>query len=102
MNDKNQLIDSLRQELKDLNEASLKAVREIGIQGDEALMLEKVKNIHLNDKVVALEKQISPLEQQLKGARVALEPLKKELAQQRAIIERFVSFEALQSFQEGN
>ncbi|HQW57973.1 MAG TPA: DNA-binding protein [Gammaproteobacteria bacterium] len=65
LKDKNQHIGSLRQELKELNEASLMAVKDIGYQADEALIVEKLKTIHLSDQVHALQKTVEDLKKEL-------------------------------------
>jgi hypothetical protein len=65
MIDKNQHIESLRQELKEVNQTSLASVMDIGYRGDDALMMEKVKTLHLKDQVIALEKTVETLKQQL-------------------------------------
>lgn len=65
MIDKNQQIESLRQELKEVNQTSLASVMDIGYRGDDALMMEKVKTLHLKDQVIALEKTVGTLKQQL-------------------------------------
>ena len=72
--DKNQHIESLRQELKELNEASLMAVKDIGYQADEALIVEKLKTIHLSDQVKALQKTVEDLKKELLKAQVVKRP----------------------------
>jgi hypothetical protein len=68
MIDKNQQIESLRQELKEVNQSSLAAVMDLGYRGDDALMTEKVKTLHLRDKVAGLEKTVQALRQPLLDA----------------------------------
>lgn len=68
MIDKNQQIESLRQELKEVNQSSLNAVMDLGYRGDDALMREKVQTLHLRDKVAELEKTVQALKQPLLDA----------------------------------
>ncbi len=100
--DKNQLVESLRQELREVNQASLAQVREMGYQGDEALMEEKVKSLNLQEKVSALEKELSSLQQQLAREQQANQPLRNEIEKQRRLIENTVTFPQLKTMENGS
>ncbi len=51
-------IESLQQELREVNQYALDKLRSMGYEGDEALMAEKVRVIHLEDKLKALESEL--------------------------------------------
>ena len=57
-----------------MNEASLIAVKDIGYQADEALIVEKLKTIHLSDQVKALQKTVEDLKKELLKAQVVKRP----------------------------
>lgn len=59
--DKNQQIEALHTELKAVHQDNLEYVKKIGVASDEALIQEKVKAIHLADKVDALTQEVKRL-----------------------------------------
>lgn len=65
LSDKNAEIESLKAELKTVHLASIEMVRKTSFEGQDLLMLERVKTINLNDQVKALNAKIHQLEQKL-------------------------------------
>lgn len=59
--DKNQQIEVLHTELKAVHQDNLEYIKKIGVASDEALIQEKVKAIHLGDKVDALTQEVKRL-----------------------------------------
>jgi hypothetical protein len=57
-NEKNQLIESLRDELRHVNAAGLDKIRTTSTQGHDALLQEKIKNIALQDKISLIKKDL--------------------------------------------
>ena len=51
-------IESLQQELREVNQYALAKLKTMGYEGDEALMAEKVRVIHLEDKLKSLESDL--------------------------------------------
>lgn len=100
LEDKNNLIGSLRQELKEINKASIEQVKNIGRKGDDALMEEKVKTIHLQDELNQQRQTIEELRAQLLKNQETIIPLKKEVERQRKFIHEVVSFEQLQQYEQ--
>ena len=98
LTDKNQHIERLTLELKEVNELHLKAIKEVGQRGDELLLQEKVKTISLTDQLKALQSQNKLLTEKLDQEAKAREPLQRELKRQEALIKRFISWKQLQSF----
>ena len=76
LGDKNQQIESLREEIKVLNTESRKEAIEAGYKAQEDLMNERVININLKEKIKGLEKTVSDLQQRLLQAQVAHQRLK--------------------------
>jgi len=98
MSDKNRQIERLTQELKEVNGTHFNILREVGRKGDEALIQEKVACINLKEKVNELQKQIKLMEERLILEAKAKEPLQREIKQQKALIDHFITWEQLQSF----
>lgn len=67
LSDKNAEIENLKSELKTLHLASIEMVRKISFEGQDLLMLERVKTINLNDQVKVLNAKIHQLEQKLEA-----------------------------------
>lgn len=67
LSDKNAEIESLKIELKTVHLASIEMVRKTSFEGQDLLMLERVKTINLNDQVKALNAKIHHLEQKLEA-----------------------------------
>ncbi len=95
-----QLIGSLRDELREVNIASIEQVKNIGRKGDDALMEEKVKTIHLQDELNQQRKTIEELRAQLLKNQETIIPLKKEIERQRKFIQEVISFEQLQQYEQ--
>lgn len=100
LRDKNKQVESLREELKELNQASLKQVRDAGFRGDEALMQEKVISLNLKEKISSLEKMLETRQQELTREQQSTKPLRQEIERQRRMIERLITFEQLQTYKE--
>lgn len=96
--DKDQLIASLREELRQSHQASLEKIREIGYHGDELLMQEKVKSINLEEKVKDLTENLSRLQQELVNANRAVEPLKVQIRELQKLITDNLTSEQLQTY----
>ena len=100
LNQQNQLIESLRQELKEVNQISIERVKELGRKGDDALIEEKVKSINLQEEITQQKQIIEELKLQLLKNQESIIPLKKEITRQRKFIEEVVSFEQLQRYEQ--
>jgi chromosome segregation ATPase len=79
-------IESLQQELREVNQYALDKLRAMGYEGDEALMAEKVRVIHLEDKLKALESE-------LKKQKEANQRLSQVLNRKEGFIEKARLFE---------
>lgn len=97
--DRDKMIKSLQNEIRSLNEAVRKDIMDMGYKSDEALMEEKVKNTLLLDKVNMLEKKLEEVNQSLVAEVKRNKPLAEKVDCQKALIDRFVSFEQLQIFE---
>ena len=102
MRDKNKQIEALHQELKEVNKYSLDKVKSLGFEGDDALIRERVKSIHLEDKLKLLTEQIKTLEADLKKQQEVNQPLMQQIQKQKAFIEKTVTWEQLQAFEKLN
>jgi hypothetical protein len=69
LTDKNALIESLRQELANINASSIKQIKDLSFGINDNLIQEKVKVINLQEKVAVLTKQIQELRLELQTAR---------------------------------
>jgi len=69
LQDKNALIDSLRQELATINAASIKQIQDISFGINDSLIQEKVKAINLQDKIGTLSKRVQELALELQTAK---------------------------------
>jgi len=63
--DKNSEIESLKSELKTVHLASVEMVRKTSFEGQDLLMIERVKTINLSDQLKALNAKIAQVEQKL-------------------------------------
>ena len=100
MKDKNNQIQFLQQELREMNKASLEQIKKMGFEGDDALIQEKVKSIQLEDKVKLLEDQLKSLEKELKAAKEANQPLIERMRKQKEFVQKIVTSEQFQKFEE--
>jgi len=98
LGDKNKHIESLKAEIKEMNEVHLNAIMELGQKSDELLIQEKVKTINLSEKVKELQQHIKMIEEKLGKAEGINLPLQKEIKKQKAIIDKFVTWEQLKEF----
>ena len=76
------MIDSLRAELKTLNETSLFTLRETSDKGHEALMQEKVTSINLQSKIDSLNKELTDTKKQLYDLQLKMQTQKQTLLRQ--------------------
>ena len=76
LEDKNQQIESLREEIKALNTESRKEAIEAGYKAQEDLINERVINVNLKEKIKGLEKTVSDLQQRLIQTQIANQRLK--------------------------
>ena len=79
--DKDQLIASLREELRQTNQTSLEKIQDVSYNGHELLMQEKVKTINLEEKIKSLAEDQTRLQQELDNANQVLSPLKSRIKQ---------------------
>jgi chromosome segregation ATPase len=91
LNQQNQLIDSLRQELKEVNQTSIEQIKELGRKGDDALIEEKVKSINLQDEVSQQKNIIDELREQFLKSQETIKLLKKEIERQRKFTQEVVN-----------
>ena len=82
----NNQANRFREDLKTINEASLKKVREISIGSQDAWLDEKVKVKTAQENIKTLQSQLLALKQQLESAQKANTPLKKKITYQESLI----------------
>ena len=85
-----QTIDSLRLELKTLNETSIIALRETSNQGHEVLMQEKVTNINLQAKIDSLNKELLENKKQSHEAIMTAQVQNKSLLRQNKQLQKII------------
>jgi predicted RNase H-like nuclease (RuvC/YqgF family) len=90
LNQQNQLIDSLRQELKEVNQTSIEQIKELGRKGDDALIEAKVKSINLQDEVSQQKNIIDELREQFLKSQETIKLLKQEIERQRKFTQEVV------------
>jgi hypothetical protein len=95
LDDKNHLIEKLREELKETHGENLAQTREWSYQNDEALMQEKVKSLNYQEQVKALREELKQMKLELEKAKNIVEPLKREVSRQKKIIEEYVDFNVI-------
>jgi len=95
LDDKNQLIEKLRQELKETHEENLAQTRDWSYQQDEVLMQEKVRNLNFQEQIKILKEELKQLTIELEKSKAGVEPLKREIERQRKIIREQVDINAL-------
>ncbi len=98
LEDKNKQVESLKYEIKEMNELHLNAITDLGQRNDELLIEEKVKTINLTEKVKELQHSIKMVEEKLGKSEGINIPLQKEVKRQKAIIDKFVTGEQLKEF----
>ena len=96
LHDQSQKIEALQQELRQINKDSLEQIKKMGFEGDDAVIREKVKTIHLEDKINILTEQLKSLEKTLKIEKEANQSLRQQLKNQKAFTQKMVPPEQLQ------
>lgn len=96
LEDQNQKIEALQQELRQVNKDSLEQIKKMGFEGDDAMIREKVKTIHLEDKMNSLTEQVKALEKNLKIEKEASESLRQQLKNQKALTQKMLNPALLQ------
>jgi chromosome segregation ATPase len=97
--DKDNLIASLREELNQTHQENLQKIQDVGYQGHELLMQEKVKTMNLEEKVKALSEEITKLQQALGYANKVVEPLKNQIRSMEKLIAECISSEQLREYE---
>ena len=98
--DQKNLIESLRNELREVNKASIEQVKNIGRKGDDLLMEEKVKTINIKAELEQQKQVTLDLRAELNKSQELVAPLRKEIARQRKFITNVLSFEQLQEYEQ--
>jgi len=100
--EQNKLIDKLQQEIRDVNQASLKVVQQTSFDGHDALMQEKVKTLNLEEKIGQLQKQLDHQQNEAlmiqKAWQARNQPLLKQLAWQKQLIADLIDPESLKNY----
>jgi chromosome segregation ATPase len=97
--DKDQLINSLREELKQSHQASLKEITDVSYNGHDALMQEKVKTINLEEKVKSLTEDLTKQQQEWLHANKMLQPLKTQIQWYQKFMSEVLTSEQLQEYE---
>lgn len=96
--DKDQLIASLREELRQTHQADLEKIQHISYSGHELLMQEKVKSMNLEEKVKDLTENLSRLQWELANADRVVEPLKVQIRELQKLIADNLTGKQLQAY----
>lgn len=97
--DKDQLIASLREELRQTHQTSLDKIQDVSYHGHELLMQEKVKTINLEEKVKSLVEDQTRLQQELDNANQVVSPLKARIKQLENLISESLTNEQLHDYE---
>lgn len=97
---KDRLIELLRDELKQAHLVSLEKIRDTSFSGHDALMQEKVIAINLQEEVKTLKTKIGELKQELERANFTIAPLRKKIAQQEKVITEVVTVEQMRAYEQ--
>ena len=97
--DKDQLIASLREELKQTHQTNLQKIQDVSYQGHDLLMQEKVKAINLEEKIKELTQEVAKLQQDLSSANKVVEPLKSKVNEMQKLITEYITTEQLQEYE---
>lgn len=97
--DKDQLIDSLREELKLSHQASLEQIKTISYDGHDLLMQEKVKTLNLQEQIKPMAQEIIKLREELERANKINQPLKKEIDWLQRLMGEMLTSEQLQEYE---
>lgn len=95
INDKNQLITSLRQELKETAEQAIQEAREYNHRQHDTFLKLQIENINFQNEVQILNKRIKDKEEQILSLKLSVVPLKQKLQEKEAIIKTYVTKEEL-------
>ena len=96
--DKDQLIASLREELRQTHQADLEKIQHVSYSGHEFLMQEKVKSMNLEEKVKDLTENLNSLQQELTNANRVVEPLRIQIKELQKLIADNLTSEQLQAY----
>ena len=80
LEDKNHLVEKLRQELRETHEENLKQTREWSYEQDEALMQEKIKNLNFQEQIKTLKEELKQAMIEVEKTKNTVEPLRREIA----------------------
>lgn len=97
--DKDQLIASLREELRQTHQTNLEKIQDVSYHGHDLLMQEKVKTMNLEEKVKFLAEDTTRLEQELTSANQAVDPLKVRIKQMERLIAENLTSEQLRDYE---
>ncbi len=97
--DKDQLIASLREELRQTHQTSLEKIQNVSYHGHELLMQEKVKSMNLEEKIKALTGDAVRLQQELNSANQVVEPLKLRIKLMEKLIAENLTAEKLREYE---
>jgi len=97
--DKDQLIASLREELKETHQASLQQMQDVGYHGHDLLMQEKVKSMNLEEKIKTLTEDMLKLQQDLNNANQVVEPLKTRIIWLQKLVAENLTSEQLHEYE---
>lgn len=97
--DKDRLIESLREELKQSHQASLAEIKNVSFNSHDLLMQEKVVSINLKEQVKGLTEELNKQQQTLIQANNMIGPLIKEINWFRKFITEILTFEQLQEYE---
>jgi septal ring factor EnvC (AmiA/AmiB activator) len=97
--EKDLLIASLRAELKEAHQLSLKEIQDTSYHGHDLLMQEKVKTYNLQEEVKTLTTKLNKLQQALVQTETTIAPLKKRLAQSEKFISEVITVEQMQAYE---
>lgn len=100
--DKNQLITSLRQEMKETAEQAVKEAREYNHRQHDSLLKLQVENMNLQQELKLVSKKTKEHEEQVLTLKLSVGPLKRELQEKEAIINTYVSKEQLEAYARNN
>lgn len=81
--DKNRLLETLQEELKETNRSNLIQIRDWTYQKEDELLQEKVKNMNYEEQLKTLKEELKKISVEYENAKNALEPLRMELAKER-------------------
>jgi len=97
--DKDQLIASLQEELRQTHQKSLEKIQDISYHGHDLLMQEKVKAMNLEEKNKNLSVEMAKLQLELNNTNRIVEPLKTRIKQLEKLIAENITVEQLKEYE---